>query len=52
MCCAGIWTPTRSIVWCANTPARSGSTVGYSAHSMRATFITTALENDAQLEDV
>jgi integrase/recombinase XerD len=25
---------------------------GYSAHSMRATFITTALENDAQLEDV
>jgi integrase/recombinase XerD len=25
---------------------------GYSAHSMRATFITTALENGAQLEDV
>ncbi|MGI4748346.1 MAG: tyrosine-type recombinase/integrase [Janthinobacterium lividum] len=25
---------------------------GYSAHSMRATFITTALENRAQLEDV
>jgi hypothetical protein len=24
---------------------------GYSAHSMRATFITTALENGAQLED-
>jgi integrase len=24
----------------------------YSAHSMRATFITTALENGAQLEDV
>jgi integrase/recombinase XerD len=25
---------------------------GYSAHSMRAAFITTALENGAQLEDV
>jgi integrase/recombinase XerD len=25
---------------------------GYSAHSMRATFITTAQENGAQLEDV
>jgi integrase/recombinase XerD len=25
---------------------------GYSAHSMRATFITTALENGAPLEDV
>ena len=25
---------------------------GFSAHSMRATFITTALENGAQLEDV
>jgi integrase/recombinase XerD len=25
---------------------------GYSAHSVRATFITTALENGAQLEDV
>jgi site-specific recombinase XerD len=25
---------------------------GYSAHSMRATFITTALENGASLEDV
>ena len=25
---------------------------GYSAHSMRATFMTTALENGAQLEDV
>lgn len=25
---------------------------GYSAHSMRATFITPALENGAQLEDV
>ncbi len=29
-----------------------GLTRGYSAHSMRATFITTALENGAQLEDV
>jgi len=25
---------------------------GYSAHSMRATFITTALDNGASLEDV
>ncbi len=32
--------------------ARIGLTRGYSAHSMRATFITTALENGAQLEDV
>lgn len=29
-----------------------GLTRGYSAHSMRATFITTALENGADLEDV
>lgn len=29
-----------------------GQARGYSAHSMRATFITTALENGAQLEDV
>jgi len=29
-----------------------GLTRGYSAHSMRATFITTALENGAQLEEV
>ena len=29
-----------------------GLSRGYSAHSMRATFITTALENGAQLEDV
>lgn len=29
-----------------------GLDCGYSAHSMRATFITTALENGAQLEDV
>ena len=32
--------------------AMIGPTRGYSAHSMRATFITTALENGAQLEDV
>jgi site-specific recombinase XerD len=32
--------------------AQAGLTRGYSAHSMRATFITTALENGAQLEDV
>ncbi|MFL5285789.1 MAG: tyrosine-type recombinase/integrase [Rhodopila sp.] len=32
--------------------ARIGLTRGYSAHSMRATFITTALENGAALEDV
>ncbi|HXO33016.1 MAG TPA: tyrosine-type recombinase/integrase [Candidatus Acidoferrales bacterium] len=29
-----------------------GLTRGYSAHSMRATFITTALENGATLDDV
>ena len=32
--------------------AQIGLGRGYSAHSMRATFITTALENGAQLEDV
>jgi len=32
--------------------AALGLARGYSAHSMRATFITTALENGAQLEDV
>jgi integrase/recombinase XerD len=32
--------------------AALGTGRGYSAHSMRATFITTALENGAQLEDV
>ncbi len=32
--------------------ARIGLKRGYSAHSMRATFITTALENGAALEDV
>jgi integrase/recombinase XerD len=32
--------------------AELGLDRGYSAHSMRATFITTALENGAQLEDV
>jgi integrase/recombinase XerD len=32
--------------------AAIGPARGYSAHSMRATFITTALENGAQLEDV
>jgi integrase/recombinase XerD len=49
---AGTWTRTRSTAWCANMPPSSGSTGGYSAHSMRATLITTALENCAQLEDV
>ena len=29
-----------------------GLTRGYSAHSMRTTFITTVFENGAQLEDV
>jgi integrase/recombinase XerD len=33
-------------------PAAIGLTRGYSAHSMRATFITTALENGATLDDV
>jgi integrase-like protein len=32
--------------------AELGLDRGYSAHSMRATFITTALENGSQLEDV
>jgi integrase/recombinase XerD len=32
--------------------ARLGLDRSYSAHSMRAIFITTALENGAQLEDV
>jgi site-specific recombinase XerD len=32
--------------------AKIGLARGYSAHSMRATFITTAFENGAQLEDV
>ncbi len=32
--------------------AATGLTRGYSAHSMRATFITTALENGATLDDV
>jgi hypothetical protein len=32
--------------------AELGLDRGYSAHSMRATFIATALENGAQLEDV
>ena len=32
--------------------ARIGLSRAYSAHSMRATFITTALENGAQFEDV
>ncbi len=32
--------------------AKIGLARGYSAHSMRATFITTALENGASLEDV
>lgn len=32
--------------------ATIGLSTGYSAHSMRATFITTALENGASLEDV
>ena len=31
---------------------RLGLTRGYSAHSMRTTFITTALENGCSLEDV
>lgn len=30
----------------------TGLTHGYSAHSIRATFITTALENGATLDDV
>jgi integrase len=44
-CCPMARTP--STAWCESSAHR-----GYSAHSMRATFITTALENGAQLEDV
>ena len=49
---AGTWTPTPSTACCGNTPAAIGLDAGYSAHSMRATFITTALENGATLDDV
>ena len=49
---AGIWTPTRSIRVVRKYAGALGLDRGYSAHSMRATFITTALENGAQLEDV
>ncbi len=49
---AGAGTPTRSIASFGNMPTISVDH-GYSADSMRATFITTAaLENGAQLEDV
>jgi integrase/recombinase XerD len=41
----------QSIAWCAKTTAL-GLDRGYSAHSMRATFIATALENGAPLEDL
>ena len=37
---------------CASTRGTLDSSRGYSAHSMRATFITTALDNGASLEDV
>ena len=37
---------------CASTPCRPGVTGRYSSHSMRATFITHALENGASLEEV
>jgi hypothetical protein len=60
---AGAWTRTRSIARRGCPRHASPGVVrkyatelgldrGYSAHSMRATFITTALENGAQLEDV
>jgi hypothetical protein len=42
----------RSIASYGKYAAALGLGRGYSAHSMRATFITTALENGAQLEDV
>jgi integrase len=41
-----------SVPFAAQFAAGLGLDRGYSAHSMRATFITTALENGAQLEDV
>jgi integrase/recombinase XerD len=37
---------------CRATAKTLGLDRGYSAHSMRATFITTAIKNGAQLEDV
>ena len=44
-------TPMPSTAFCASTAA-VGPTRGYSPHSMRATFITTAVENGATLDDV
>jgi len=49
---AGAWTPTRSNRVVRKYAGALGLERCYSAHSMRATFITTALENGAQLEDV
>jgi integrase/recombinase XerD len=45
------WTRTPSTAWCASSRPALAS-IAATAHSMRATFITTALENGAQLEDV
>jgi integrase len=49
---AAAWTPMLSIASSGKYARDLGLDRGYSAHSMRATFITTALENSAQLEDV
>ena len=43
---------TPSTVWYEGMLRRLGLSRGYSAHSMRVTFITTALEHGAPLEDV
>jgi site-specific recombinase XerD len=44
--------PDAIAAWCGNTPARSGSIAATRRARLRATLITTALENGAQLEDV
>ena len=49
---AGRMSPNAIDVMVRKYAAGIGLGRGYSAHSMRATFITTALENGAQLEDV
>ena len=51
--CVAACTRMLSIGCSENTPAEAlGVTSGYSAHSMRTTFATTALENAASIEEV
>jgi integrase/recombinase XerD len=49
---AGTCTRSPLTASCGSTRRLAGLDHGYSAHSMRATFITTALQNGASLEDV